>query len=346
LPLSGINKELGKEVKEGAELAFSEANRKGEIGGKKIDLIVYDDKYEPAKTLANTRRLIDRDDVCALFGFVGTPTSRAVLPYIDVVPFIAPYTGASFLRDPEWKNIVNFRNSYAREMETIVHYLHDEKGYQRFAIFYQNDSYGIDGFNALTQVLKKRNIELVGEGTYKRNTLSIRHGLEDLRRSAPEVVVIVGAYKPSARFIRAWRKGVSGDTLFATISFVNADALIRELGPDLSQGILFSSTVPSYDDPSLPAAREYRRLLGSTDPNTRGSFASFESFLAAKTVIRALERLGDESKAERLIHSLKGLSGESIGGIPLNYKNGALLDRTYLFRYQEGRFVSVPRTLR
>ena len=114
LPLTGINKELGKEVIEGANTYFSHINARGGINGKHINLIYYDDKYEPQNTLKNIHTLIKKDKVFSLFGFVGTPTTKKVLPiFIDEdIPFIAPFTGASFLRNPHFSNIVNFRNSY------------------------------------------------------------------------------------------------------------------------------------------------------------------------------------------------------------------------------------------
>ena len=109
LPLSGINSHLGKDVVVGANTYFSHTNAKGGIQGRKIEFIQYDDKYEPENTLSNTLTLIEKDDVFALFGFVGTPTIKRVLPLISHtnIPFIAPYTGASFLRDSNEKNIIN-----------------------------------------------------------------------------------------------------------------------------------------------------------------------------------------------------------------------------------------------
>lgn len=95
-------------------------------------------------TLSNTRTLIEKDNVFALFGFVGTPTVKRILPFITQsnIPFIAPYTGASFLRTNDAENIVNFRSSYAQEMDSLVEYLTTQKKINRFAIFYQNDDYG------------------------------------------------------------------------------------------------------------------------------------------------------------------------------------------------------------
>ena len=229
LPLNGINKELGRDVVEGANTYFKYTNDNGGIQHKRIEFISYDDKYEPQNTLKNTHTLIEKDHIFALFGFVGTPTTKKIMPVIEDIPFVAPYTGAAFLRSSEKQNIVNFRSSYGEEIENIIQYLTAKKDIQRFAIFYQNDDYGIAGYNATVNALKKRGSSLVSEGTYKRNTLSIKHALQEIKTASPEAIILIGAYKPSARFIMQWRKNYGKDTLFAPISFVNADALIGEL---------------------------------------------------------------------------------------------------------------------
>ena len=343
LPLNGINKELGQEVLEGANACFKETNAKGGIHDIAIQLIYYDDKYEPQNTLKNTQKLINQDQVFALFGFVGTPTTKKILPIIEDIPFIAPYTGASFLRDGSHENIVNFRSSYDEEIENVIQYLYRTKKIRRFAIFYQNDDYGIAGYNATIKALKKRALTLVAEGTYKRNTLSIRHALHEIEVASPEAIILVGAYKPSARFIKKWRTLYTDKTLFAPISFVNANALIEELDGK-GENIYFSLTVPSYDNPALEVAREYRQTLHRYYPGATPSYASFESFLAAKAVVLALQNIRGEITQEKFLYRLKHLPHNAIGQIPLGYQHAQLLNRVYLSIFKEGTFQPVEET--
>ncbi len=339
LPLSGINKELGKEVIEGANTYFNHVNARGGIDGKHINLIFYDDKYEPQNTLKNINTLINKDKVFALFGFVGTPTTKKVLPIIinEDIPFIAPYTGASFLRNSHVHNIVNFRSSYKEEVEGIINYLYKAKKITKFAIFYQNDDYGEEGYIAMIEALKKRDLTLIGEGTYKRNTLSIRHALHEIKSTKPEAIIIVGAYKPSAHFIKKARECCFRDVIFAPISFVNANALISELNGD-GKNILFSQTVPSYDDTSLMVAKEYINLLRFYRPKNNPSYASFESFLAAKVVVNALENMQGPLTPKNFLSNLKNLPADTLGEVPIRYKNTQLLNVTYLSVYENGKF--------
>ena len=85
----------------------------------------YDDGYEPDRAIENTRRLIEHDQVFALIGEVGTPTSKAAQPIATQagVPFIGPFTGAGFLRDPKHGNIVNYRATFAQETEAWIKHL-------------------------------------------------------------------------------------------------------------------------------------------------------------------------------------------------------------------------------
>lgn len=161
LPLTGINKSFGKNVVIGANAYFQYANEKKLLGEKQINFIQYDDKYEPSLTLDNIEHLI-KDNVFSFFGFVGTPTVKTILPRVldSDIPFFAPFTGASFLRDKKNQNIINIRSSYKDEIESIITYLYTQKNFTRYGVFYQNDDYGEEGYIALVDALEKNNYPL------------------------------------------------------------------------------------------------------------------------------------------------------------------------------------------
>jgi branched-chain amino acid transport system substrate-binding protein len=100
-PLTGPAAQLGIQFREGAKLYFNQVNAKGGINGRTIELRTLDDGYEPEKTAANTKKFV-ADEVFALFGYIGTPTSLAALPLAteSKTPFFAPFTGAQSLREP------------------------------------------------------------------------------------------------------------------------------------------------------------------------------------------------------------------------------------------------------
>jgi len=338
LPLSGINQNLGDEVVIGSDIYFKYINSKGGVNNKKINFIYYDDKYEPEITLTNINRLIDRDKVFALFDFVGTPTVKKVLPIIEKkgIPFISPYTGASFLRNPNIKNIVNFRSSYKEEIDALVGYLVKTQKLSKFSIFYQNDDYGKEGYIALLSALKKRGLTLQSEGTYKRNTLFIKQAIYDIKSNKPEAIILVGAYKPTARFIKKARQSTLKDSIFCPISFVNADALMSELNSD-GKNILFSQVVPSYSD-NTKITREYKKILHLYYPGHKPTLASFESFLSAKIIVKALSGLGTSINTKDFLYQIKNLPNNTLDSIKINYKNSQLLNRVYISKFENNKF--------
>ena len=100
--LEGPAAALGQDMRTGILAAFEEANKAGGVNGRKLELVSKDDGYEPNKSIEMTKKLLEEDKVFALIGPVGTPTSSATQPIAAEagVPFIAPFTGAEFLRDP------------------------------------------------------------------------------------------------------------------------------------------------------------------------------------------------------------------------------------------------------
>ncbi len=335
IPKSGIMKAWGDAVYTGANAYFLHVNENNLLKNKKIELIVYDDKYEPELTSENIKKLIN-ENIFAFFGFVGTPTVKNILPILQKndIPFIAPFTGASFLRDTQEKNFINFRSSYKQEIDYIVEYLNKKKNITRFAVFYQNDDYGEEGYVSLLHSLSERDLKLVGEGTYKRNTLSIRHAFHEIKNVKPEAVLMVGAYKANALFIKTAKKDpVFKNTFFCNISFGDSNEIIKELDFN-AENLLFSEVVPSYNDDTKPVILEYKQLMKKYFPNQTLDFISLESFLAAKTVVTALENIDGTLTRKKFLNEIKK-----------DLKNNQLYNKVYLFKYQNSEFIEVNNEL-
>jgi ABC-type branched-subunit amino acid transport system substrate-binding protein len=331
IPRSGIMHAVGDAVYSGADAYFLHANQNSLLGDVKIKLIVYDDKYEPDLTVENIKKLIDKN-VFAFFGLVGTPTVKNILPNLRSaeIPLVAPITGASFLRNSEGVDIVNFRSSYKEEIDYTVEYLRNKRDISKFAVFYQNDDYGEEGFVSLLYSLNERGLKLAGEGTYKRNTLSIRHAFHEIKSSKPEAVFMIGAYKANALFIKTAKKDpIFKNTIFCNISFGDADEMIKELDYN-TDNLLFSQVVPSYKDSSKPVILEYKKVMKRYFPNQPLGFVSLESFLAAKSVVGAIKNIDGAITREKFLKEIKNL-----------HKNNQLHNKVYLFKYKNSKFIEV-----
>ena len=310
---------LGSGMRAGILAAFKEANDRGGIHGRRLELISYNDGYEPEIAITNTMRLIEEDQVFALVGEVGTPTSKAVQPIASEygVPFLGPFTGAAFLRNPRLENVINVRASYNQETEAWVKHLTEDLNFSRIAILYQDDSFGRAGLTGVQAALAKRQLNLVAEGTYKRNTTAVKRALLAIRKSDPEAVVIVGAYKPSATFIKLSRS-IGLDPVFINISFVGSKALSEELGPD-GKGVVVTQVVPSAEDLSIPLVADYRKALEALDRELEPGFVSLEGYLVGRLVVRALEELKGDLTRDRLLDTIRSVGQFDLGGVELSF---------------------------
>ncbi|MCP3387568.1 ABC transporter substrate-binding protein [Bradyrhizobium sp. CCGB12] len=312
--LEGPSSALGQRMRQGIVAAFTEINAKGGVHGRKLQLISRDDGYDPDRSVAETLRLIEGDKVFALIGAVGTPTAMATIPITSArnVPFIGPFSGAEFLRDLELPNVVNIRASYGAEAEAWIKHLTEDRNFTRIGIFYQDDSFGRDGLVGVKRALAKRGLELAAEGTFERNTRAVAQAWRMIKRADPEAIVMVGTYGPCAEFIKlAHRSGFH--PTFVNISFVGANALAKELGPE-GEGVIVSQVVPFPWDRSLKLVADYQAAQKAFDPTLTPDFVSLEGYLSGRLAAAALEKAGPNPTRASLLRAINDVGRFDISG--------------------------------
>jgi ABC-type branched-subunit amino acid transport system substrate-binding protein len=315
--MSGPAAQLGIQFQTGAKLAFDRANAKGGVNGRTIELKSLDDGYEPARCLANTQALLG-EDVLALFGYIGTPTSLAALPLANTAktPFIAPFTGAQALRDPFSRYAFHLRASYFDETARIVNQV-TQVGMKRVAVFHQNDSYGQAGLDGVTRALKALQLEPVATGTVERNSTDVAAAVAKLLPAKPEAIVQVSAYKSCAAFVRAARKaGYSGQ--FYNVSFVGTQALAEELGAD-ARGVVVSQVMPYPFAPLNALTNEFIAAATAASPKVTPNYSSIEGYIAGKVLLEGLRRAGGALSREALIAGLESIQNFDFGGFFVDF---------------------------
>ena len=327
---TGPAQALGNGMRAGILAAFREANETGGVHGRIVELVSLDDAYEPEAAVTNTVRLIEEEDVFALIGAVGTPTSRSATPVAAEadIPYIAPFTGAEFLRDPKWKNILNLRASYYQETEEMVARLTQDLGIERIAVMYQDDSYGRAGYNGAKLALERRGMQPVSIGLYPRNTTAVKTALLDLQRGNPEAIIMIGAYRPVAALI-AWARHTGLDPIFMTVSFVGSNALAQELG-QAGTGVYVTQVVPFPTDAALPVVENYLAALKAYDPEIVPGFVSLEGYLAGRLAIAGLERCGRDVDRACFLDGVYGAGDMDIDGFKLRYDDNQGSDAVFL----------------
>lgn len=347
--LGGPAAALGQGMKAGLNAAFEEINKKGGVHGRKLKLLSVDDGYEPEKSIVATKKLIEEDKVFALIGPVGTPTSAATQPIAAAanVPFVGAFTGAGFLRNTKLENVINVRASYDMETEAWVRHLTEDLKIKKIAIFYQDDAFGRAGLSGFKKAMEKRGLAIAVEGTYERNTVAVKTALLNIKREEPEAVVMVGAYKPCAEFIKLARK-VDFNPVFVNISFVGASALAKELGPE-GKGVIVSQVVPFPWDASLKVVADYQAAIKAIDDKAEPEFVSLEGYLAGRLAIAALDKAGAGVSRESFLKAIKGTASFDFGGLTMTFgpDDNEGLDRVFMTVIQEdGKFKPVDKLTR
>jgi branched-chain amino acid transport system substrate-binding protein len=299
---------LGVQIRQGCAAYFTRVNKAGGVGGRRLILVDYDDRYEPVETVGNTERLIDQDKVFALVDFLGTPTCRAILPMVNEanIVLVGPISGAAILRQPMQRLIFNTRASYAEEAETLVAHLVTDLGCKNIALFRQDDSFGDAGRVAVTEALRRRGLMLVGEGVYVRNSVKAPDAFYHISKAKPDAVILFGSYKPCADLIREAKESGMRSTVFCNVSFVGTEPLIKYLADD-GDGVIISQVVPSPYDDSLPLVHDYQddmRFIGLTD----FSYMGLEGYLNSVVLVDGLRRAGRDLTEDSLIDSLEHLT--------------------------------------
>jgi branched-chain amino acid transport system substrate-binding protein len=330
--LSGPAAQLGLQMNRGARIFFERLNAEGGVNGRSIELKAMDDGYEPERCAVNTRTLID-DEVFALFGYVGTPTSLAALPLVNAagIPFFGAFTGAEALRDPYSRNVFHVRASYYDETALIVKQL-TSLGLKKIAVFRQNDSYGQAGLDGVVRALKAQNLQPAAVGLVERNTVNVAAAVQAIVAARPDAVVQISAYRSCAAFVREARKAGYGGT-FYNVSFVGTQALADELGKD-GLGVVVSQVMPFPFSTTTAISREYldavKRAGGDATPN----YSSMEGYVCAKVFAEGLRRAGGASR-DGFISAMDGMTRYDTGGYivgfgPRNRRGSTFVDLSML----------------
>ncbi|MEO7886205.1 MAG: ABC transporter substrate-binding protein [Polaromonas sp.] len=316
-PFTGPAAQLGIQFYQGAKVYFDQVNGEGGVNKRLIEIRNLDDGYEPTRCAENTRKLI-ADDVFALFGYIGTPTSVVALPMAikEKVPFIAPFTGAMALREPFNKYAFHVRASYNDETGLIVKQL-TALGLKKIAVFYQNDAYGKAGLDGVMLALSAQNLKPVAQATVERNTVDVAKAVTTLVAAGPDAVVQIGAYKACAAFIREARKAGYGGT-FYNVSFVGTQALADELGKE-GAGVVVSQVMPSPYNAARPIVREFVDAVKAAGKDAKVNFSSMEGYVAARVLVDGLKRGGAKMSRDSLISGLEAIGTQSFGGFSISF---------------------------
>jgi branched-chain amino acid transport system substrate-binding protein len=306
-----------RSIADGAKAYFAFINAKGGVDGRKISFKTYDDAYEPPKAVQNARRLIEQDQVFALFNTLGTPNNLAIWDYTNQrkVPQVYVATGASDwgkdIKAHPWT--IGWQPNYVTEAGIYANYLKDKKPKAKVAVLYQNDGFGKDLLGGFENAIADSGVKVVAKQSYEVTDPTIASQIRSLAASGADTFLNITTPKFSAQAIAAiaksdWKPlhilnnvGASKTLVLAPVGLQNAD------------GIISTQYFKDPEDPKWaddPAMREYKTNLKKYAPraNPNEPFNAY-GWTAAATMVKALDNMKAPTR-DALMESVRNMDAE------------------------------------
>ncbi|MFZ6676472.1 ABC transporter substrate-binding protein [Undibacterium sp. Tian12W] len=307
-----------KEMNAGAAAYFNQINKNGGVHGRKIELHIVDDKFDPVIAAANAETLIKKDHVFALFQSRGTPHTQAILPVLasSKVPLVAPSTGAAVFHNPVNRYVFNVRARYQDEVKKAVEQF-STIGLKDIAILHVDDTFGGDGLIGFTTAMDSFKLKPSLVSKYDRAKPDVPKAVDEVVKSPAKALIIVGSATTVAELIRGLR--AKGSTVqIMTLSNNASQSFIDSLGP-VATGVMVSQIMPAPHLVSSTLGQEFKTI--AKDNGVPPSYAAMEGFVSAKLLVEGLKRAGKGLTREGLIRALESMHKVDLGGVTVTYSD-------------------------
>ena len=315
---------LGQEISAGAELYFRHVNEQGGVHGREIELIVEDDGYQPPRTVAAFRKLVDVDGIFCLLGNIGTATTMAIMPMLEEegVPLFGPNSFSSALYTPARRSVFTMPLSYPAQSWVIAQRIAEspDAAEARLGVIYQNDDFGLDGLQGLRDAAAYYGLTIVAEEAHQRGATDFSSTVLNLRSADPTHVIIWTILRETAAVLHeafqlGWKPQFFGNNTSAD------DRLVALAGEALSD---VEALFVTNWDPSSPSMNLYLELLRTHAPDREVAYYHAAGFSEAQGLVEGLERAGRGLNRDKLVEAAETFDGwdENAFGMPITYGPG------------------------
>jgi ABC-type branched-subunit amino acid transport system substrate-binding protein len=313
---------------------FKKINDEGGINGRMINLISLDDGYSPPKAVEQVRRLVEQDEVLALFQTLGTPSNSAIHKYVNAkkVPHLFVATGATKWNDAKnYPWTMGFNLSYQTEGEIYARYLLKNKPNAKIAILYQNDDYGKDVLKGVKDVLAGPNAKMiVAEATYEVTDPTVDSQILTLKASGADTFINITTPKFAAQAVRkvfdsGWRPLHLLNNVGASVGSVLTPAGLDKSVDLVTVQYYKDATDPQWKDD--PAMLEWRAFMARyyREGNVEDA-SNIYGYIAAQTMVQVLKQCGNDLSRENIMRQAANLKNFKqsllLPGITLNTAPG------------------------
>ena len=288
---------------------FEKLNAEGGINGRKIKLISLDDGFSPPRTVEQTRKLVEQEEVLVVFNSNGTAANSAVQKYLNAkrVPQLFVSTGASKFADPKgfpWT--IGWLPTYYKEARAYAQYVVRNRPNAKIAVLYQNDDFGKDYLNGLHDELgDKAKRMIVAESSFELSDATVDSQVVSLKASGADVFFNIGTAKFSALAIRkaydiGWKPLQFVAMPGSSVGQVMIPAGTEKGVGAITVGFVKDPTDPQWDND--PAMKEWRAFMRKYYPDgDLNDWYNVYAYAAAQTLVQVLKQCGDELTRENVM---------------------------------------------
>ncbi|MGP4026018.1 ABC transporter substrate-binding protein [Actinomadura sp. 3N407] len=272
-PLSGPASAYGA-IPKGIQAYFDYVNaEKGGIDGRTVEFVVRDDGYQPPKAVEEARRLVEQEQVFALFQTLGTPSTTATWDYTNQrkVPQIFVATGASkWGADDKHPWTIGWQPNYVSEARVYAQHLKQEKPEAKVAILFQNDDFGKDLLGGFKKAIEGSKIKIVQEKSYEVTDPSVEPQMRDLAGSGADVFLNITTPKFGSQALAADAKITDWNPLHILNNVAASVTVLKPVGFENVQGVVSSTYYKDPIDPQWADDAEmklYKAKMKQYEPN-------------------------------------------------------------------------------
>ncbi|WP_027579731.1 ABC transporter substrate-binding protein [Bradyrhizobium sp. Ai1a-2] len=288
---------------------FKMLNERGGINGRKVNLISLDDSYQPPKTVEQTRRLVESDEVVLIFSSIGTAHNTAIAKYLQSknIPQLFLASGASKFADIAQypQATMGVQAPFRYEARLYARYALAKNPSAKFAVISQNDDFGRDYLAGLKDVLGEKYDAVVTAATYEIADPTIDSQIVKLKASGADVFVIAATPKFAAQAIRkSYEIGWRPMTFLSNVA-VWISTVMEPAGVEAGTGILSTAYVKDPDDPAwkddagVKGWREFMsKYIPEADQHDTNYVNAYNSAMALEAVLKAC---GDDLSTENIL---------------------------------------------
>jgi len=305
-----------------AQLAYYKMiNSKGGINGRKINAISYDDAYSPPKTVEQTRKLVESDEVFAVAGTFGTATNAAVQKYLNQkkVPQLFILSGATRWNDPKnfpWT--VPFFPTYVSEARNAAKFIVQNKPDAKIGLLYQNDDAGKDYAKGFKDGLGDKASLVVAEKSYEVTQPTVDAEIVAMKYAGADVLFMAAAPKFGAQGIKKVGELGWKPQIYVTSTLRSIKRVLEPAGIENSKGVLTALATKVVSDPHWQNdadVKEYLAFLKEWMPGDDPTDTQIENaYMSAWLIVKVLSECGDDLTRQNL---MKVVTGQKDVAVPL-----------------------------